>query len=159
MTPKIEKLRAQIAELKQAIQRVEDGQVRLPKAQAIEALDQFLSAQATEGARRLTGWCAHFAQPAPRPGDLLYANPSDPFGLSCFVAALAPEHLRARLVGLLEADYSDQPETLPLEARPAWLASKRAELLQLEGEDFSESRSAKILQRPDMDPRVLLGIH
>lgn len=159
MTPKIEKLRDRIAALKESILLVETGQTRLPKAEAIAALDRYLAAHQAEGEHRLIYWTAHFSHPAPRPPEMIYANPNDVFGLSCFAAALAPEQVRARLVGFLEANYTSGPETLSSAERPAWLAAKRAELLKLEIEDFTESNLAKVLQRRDADPRVLLGAY
>jgi len=159
MTPKIEKLRDRIGALKESIALVETGQTRLPKAEAVAALDRYLAAHQAEGARRLIYWTAHFSHPAPRLPEMIYANPQDAFGLSCFAAALGPEQLRARLVGFLEANYANGPETLSSAERPAWLAAKRAELLALEVQDFAESNLAKVLQRRDMDVRVLLGTY
>jgi len=159
MTPKIEKLRGRIGALRESIALVESGQTRLPKAEAVAALDRYLAAHQAEGVRRLTDWTAHFQHPAPRPPEMAYYNEKDVFGLSCYAAALGPEQLRAKLVACLESNYANGPETLSSAERPAWLAAKRAELLKLEIEDFTESAAAKILQRRDTDPRVLLGAY
>jgi len=159
MTPKIQRLRDRIAALKESISLVETGQTRLPKAEAVAALDRYLAEHQAEGERRLTDWTAHFQHPAPRPPEMMFYNPQDIFGLSCFAAALGPEQLRARLVCFLEEGYANGPETLSSAERPAWITSKRAELLRLEIQDFSESAAAKILQRRDADPRVLLGAY
>lgn len=158
MNPKIEKLRGKIAELKAHIASVQSGYVRVPKEQAIAALDRYLESAAIEGLTRANYWINHFAYPDPRPSTLIPFNPHDHHGGEAIAAALAPVAFRARLMELLEAQYADSPETIAIEDRGPWLDAKRAELLKLEVSDFNESNAARIPQRRDLDPRVLLGL-
>lgn len=158
MNPKIEKLRGKIAELKAHIRSVESGRVRVPKEQAVAALDQHIAALQAESLNRVNGWVSLFTYPAPRPDSLIPITPHAYYGAETIVAALAPVAFRARLMELLEQQYADSPETIALEDRAAWLETKNAELLKLEVADYNESSAAKIPQRRDLDPRVLLGL-
>lgn len=158
MNPKIEKLRGKIAELKAHIGSVQSGRVRLPKEQAIAALDQHIAALQVETLSRVNAWASLFAYPSPRPDFLIPVTPHAYYGAESILAALAPAAFRARLMELLEAQYTDSPETIALEDRAAWLETKRDELLKLEVADFNESNAARIPQRRDLDPRVLLGL-
>ena len=158
MNPKIEKLRGRIAELKEHIRCMQSGHVRVPKEHAIAALDQHIAALQVESLNRVNGWVSHFTYPAPRPDSLMPIGPHAHYAAETFLAALAPVAFRARLMELLEQQYADSPETIALEDRAAWLETKNAELLKLEIADYNESSAAKIPQRRDLDPRVLLGL-
>lgn len=158
MNPKIEKLRGKIAELKALIKSAQRGNVRIPKAQAIAALDRHIAEIEAEALGMVNGWVSRFAYPAPAHDFLMPITAHSHYGGESIMAALAPAALRARLIELLEAQYADSPETIALEDRAAWLEAKNAELLKLEVSDFNESNAAKIPQRRDLDPRVLLGL-
>ncbi len=158
MNPKVEKLRTKIADLKNGMQEVEGGYVRIPKAMAIERLKEHLASEQSEGLRHINHFLLGFTLPDHSIDDLIPTNATERTTNQVITALLPADPLLARLTALMQDQYADAPPTMAPSERAAWLKAKAEELLKLEAEDFRESNAAREPQRPDLDARVLLGI-
>lgn len=151
-TQDVEKLRAAIAETKRHIVRLKAGSFPAPLHIVSARIDAWLGDLKATGSRIL----ANAAEGALT--DAAIGPVVTPRNMEAVFVALHEDAVRKRLHADAAAACAEAGETIDPAAAPALVEKLEAELLEMERRDFEAAEKLEIPQRPDLDPRVLLGI-
>lgn len=163
VSAQISAARESIAVVRERIDELKAGEVRVPKAEAQADIADWIGKWAARG-REVLSTAANFASLARPPLDSFGDEGSQALKDAVGLLVLGAEKELRKLAGAaIDERYTQITDTLPHAQRQAQIEELGRELLKLERREYALVQEAieqgyNITRRHDTDPRVLLGV-